>query len=170
MSDTLKNLSSTRLLFRPFTAEDSELLYCLYSNPEVMEIRKIGTQDRAGSDTQLEIIVEHWQRRGFGLWAVFDRKTNNFMGECGLREENDTGEEVELSYGLLPEFWGGGLATEAAKTVLDYGTKELGLKTICGFAQKKNAASLHILTKFGFKHQYDFDDDGDVISKTVLEI
>ena len=165
----LKILTSERLSLRPFTAEDGDKLFQLYGDPDVMAIRKIGTQSRAGSDAQLEIITDHWQRRGFGLWAVYDLETDSFMGECGLREENPQEDKIELSYGLLPRFWGGGLGTEAARTVLDYGLTELGLKEIYGFAQKKNQASIHILTKLGFKHECDFDDNGDVITRTVLK-
>ncbi|KKJ78155.1 hypothetical protein WH95_02060 [Kiloniella litopenaei] len=165
-----KTLTSERLFLRPFTVEDGDLLFRLYGNKDVMAIRKIGTQSRQGSDSQLAIITDHWQRRGFGLWAVFDRDSGTFMGECGLREENETDDKVELSYGLLPEFWGGGLATEAAATVLDFGIKALGMKQIYAFAQKKNTASLHILSKFGFQHEFDFDEDGDVITRTVLMV
>ncbi len=163
-----KDLTSKRLSLRPFAEGDADKLYQLYGNVDVMAIRKIGVQSRAGSDVQLEVILDHWRRRGFGLWAVYDRKSNVFMGECGLREENEHDDMVELSYGLLPQFWGGGLATEAATTVLDFGLKGLGLKKIYGFAQKKNQASLHILTKLGFKHECDFDEDGDVVTRTVL--
>ncbi len=163
-----KVLNSERLSLRPFTEDDGDRLFLLYGNTDVMAIRKIGTQTRAGSDGQLEIILNHWTRRGFGLWAVFDRQSDVFMGECGLREENENDDMVELSYGLLPQFWGGGLATEAATIVLDFGVKNLGLREIHAFAQKKNQASLHILGKLGFKHECDFDEDGDVITRTVL--
>ena len=163
-----KALTSKRLILRPFLSEDGDLLFQLYGNDDVMAIRKIGTQSRQGSDEQLAIITDHWQRRGFGLWAVFDRESEAFMGECGLREENKIDDKVELSYGLLPQFWGGGLATEAAMAVLDFGIKTLGMKQIYAFAQKKNAASLHILSKFGFQHECDFDEDGDLITRTVL--
>ncbi len=165
-----KILTSERLVLRPFSSADGDILFQLYGNDQVMAIRKIGTQTRQGSDAQLAIITDHWRRRGFGLWAVFNRDTNLFMGECGLREENETGDMVELSYGLLPEFWGGGLATEAATAVLDFGIQTLGMKKIHAFAQKKNAASLHILSKFGFQHECDFDEDGEMITRTVLVV
>ncbi|KLN61634.1 hypothetical protein WH96_04660 [Kiloniella spongiae] len=167
---TGKTLTSERLILRPFSSEDGNILFQLYGNDQVMAIRKIGTQTRQESDAQLAIITDHWLRRGFGLWAVFDRVNETFLGECGIREESETGDVVELSYGLLPEFWGGGLATEAARTVLDFGIEKLGMKTIYAFAQKKNATSLHILSKFGFQHECDFDEDGEMITRTVLEM
>ncbi|MFD2205903.1 GNAT family N-acetyltransferase [Kiloniella antarctica] len=163
-----RDLISQRLSLRPFTERDTDKLFQLYGNVDVMAIRKIGVQSRAGSDIQLHNILDHWERRGFGLWAVYDRESDVFMGECGLREENSHDDMVELSYGLLPQFWGGGRATEAATTVLDFGLKELGLKKVYGFAQKKNHASLHILGKLGFKHECDFDEDGDIITRTAF--
>ncbi|WP_120497279.1 GNAT family N-acetyltransferase [Kiloniella sp. EL199] len=163
-------LVTERLTLRPFSSKDGDILFQLYGNAQVMAIRKIGTQTPQGSDKQLGIITDHWLRRGFGLWAVFDREQNVFMGECGLREENETDEIVELSYGLLPEFWGGGLATEAVMAVLAFGKETLGMKKIHAYAQKKNAVSLHILSKFGFQHEYDFDEDGEMITRTILEV
>ncbi|MCZ4279712.1 GNAT family N-acetyltransferase [Kiloniella laminariae] len=169
----MKELYSERLYLRPFRGSDQEDLFRLYGNAEVMAIRKIGTQSRTGSDRQLEIILDHWHRRGFGLWAVFDRKNGDFLGECGLREENMKGaeasREVELSYGLIPAGWGRGLATEAADLMICWGFEELGLPAIQAFARSDNAASLHILRKLGFIYESDFPEDGYRISRTCLK-
>ncbi|WP_020591532.1 GNAT family N-acetyltransferase [Kiloniella laminariae] len=169
----MKELYSERLYLRPFRAGDQADLFRLYGNAEVMAIRKIGTQNRAGSDRQLEIILDHWQRRNFGLWAVFDRKNDDFLGECGLREESGEGpeesREVELSYGLLPAGWGRGLATEAAGLMISWGFEELGLPAIQAFARSDNAASLHILRKLGFVYQSDFPEEGYRVSRTSLK-
>jgi RimJ/RimL family protein N-acetyltransferase len=146
----LPTLKTARLTLQPFTRSDKNHLFSLYGDPEVMGIRKIGTQTKNQSDAQLDIILDHWVRKGFGLWAVYDTATNAFMGECGLRERQHGSDEIELSYGLKPAFWGNGCATEAAEATVAFGFTELGLTEIVGLANENNKGSLHVLNKIGF--------------------
>jgi len=148
-----RSLRTERLLLRAFEPEDAERLFTLYGDPAVMAIRKIGTQTRAGSDRQLAEILEHWQRRGFGLFAVLDGAGGAFLGECGLREIAPGDERVEISYGLRPQAWGRGLAGEAARAVLAHGFGPLSLATIHGLARADNTRSIHLLRKLGMTHQ-----------------
>jgi len=140
----------------------------LYSNPEVMGIRKIGVQTKESSDVQLQIILEHWSRKGFGLWAVFSRETSEFMGECGLRELSPGTDEIELSYGLIPSFWGIGYASEAAIAVIEYGFMHLGLNEIFGVVNGENETSLHVLKKLGFKFEHMISEEDGTIARSIL--
>lgn len=142
-------LETKRLLLRPFTPRDGEDLFRLYGDAQVMAIRKIGTQSRTESDAQLAEIVAHWARRGFGLWAVIEQATGRFIGECGLREIGPGNDDIELSYGLIPETWGRGYATEASRVVLARGFGELGLPEIFALGRKDNDASLGVMNKLG---------------------
>ena len=144
------SLETERLLLRPFRADDGNNLFRLYGNPEVMNIRKIGLQTREQSNLQLAEIVDHWQRRGFGLAAVMEKSTSAFIGECGLRERVPGLDEIELSYGLVPDAWGRGYASEAGKAALDHGLNELRLETIYAHARADNHASRRVLEKLGF--------------------
>ncbi|MBV8817305.1 MAG: GNAT family N-acetyltransferase [Acidobacteriaceae bacterium] len=61
---------------------------------------------------------------GFGHWALHVRPTMllaaaPIVGFCGFRLTDD-GPEIELMYGLQPEYWGKGLATEARFAALYY--------------------------------------------------
>jgi ribosomal-protein-alanine N-acetyltransferase len=163
-----QTLNTARLTLRPFNERDGANIFTLYGDPEVMTIRKIGPQTRDQCDVQLEMILEHWSRRGFGLWAVMNRETGAFMGECGLRELHPKSEEIELSYGLTPEFWGKGFASEMAPAALNYGFSCLGLGVIYGLAKKHNHASLHILKKLGFRHQSEFGGDENTVVRSIL--
>ena len=166
-------INTARLSLRPFTKNDQNNLFTLYGDPQVMEIRKIGTQTREESDQRLEVIVDQWRRRGFGYWAIIDQQSGDFIGDCGLREDPPNPlysqtEGIALSYGLIPDYWGQGLASEAARAVLDYGFSEKGLAEVYAMSQKNNNASIHILKKLGFKHCIDFIMDEKVISRTLL--
>jgi len=83
--------------------------------------------------------VEHTNALQFG---------RAFAGECGLRWLED-GSEVELSYGLYPQFRGRGLATEAARAVLDFGVEVLGIECIVALSRGDNVISHRVLEKLG---------------------
>ena len=60
--------------------------------------------------------------------------TGQFVGRVGLRHWEVEGHlEIELLYTLLSQFWGQGLATEAAREALDIGLRRLRLPTILAF-------------------------------------
>ena len=137
-----------RLLLRPFALDDRAQIVTFYGNAEVMAIRKLGVLDASAAERQLQIILDHWRAHGFGIWAVMERASGCFAGECGLRWADD-GADVELTYGLLPAFRGRGYATEAARAALAFGFDTLSLHRIVAMARGDNAASHHVLEKCG---------------------
>jgi len=144
------SLSTARLRLRPFADGDLDRLHELYGDATVMAIRKIGTQDRAGTAAQLQQILGHWWRHGVGLWALFSRDDDRFLGECGLRLRDDG--TAELAYGLIPDAWGRGLATEASVAVLDDAFDRLRLPRVAAVARADNAASHKVMRKLGMQH------------------
>jgi ribosomal-protein-alanine N-acetyltransferase len=166
-------IETARLSLRPFAHNDQDILFTLYGNPRVMGIRKIGTQTREKSDQRLEIMVDQWRRKGFGYWAIFETQSGEFIGDCGLRADapnplySDT-EGVALSYGLIPDYWGRGFTTEAARAILNYGFPENGFDEVYAMSQKENMASMRILEKLGFEYCFEFIMKGQGISRTRL--
>jgi RimJ/RimL family protein N-acetyltransferase len=162
-------LETERLRLRPFTADDGDTLFTLYGDSRVMSIRKNGPQTRPQSDAELTGIVEHWRRRGFGLHAVFDKADGRFLGECGLRERDPGGEEIELSYGLVPDSWGRGLAAEASRAVLAEGFARHSLHRIWAIARASNARSRRVMEKLGFRFLDELPKGDGAIVRYVLE-
>ncbi|OUR77094.1 hypothetical protein A9Q83_12835 [Alphaproteobacteria bacterium 46_93_T64] len=161
-------LETERLAMRPMIASDTNTLFRLYGDPEVMASRKIGTLDRAKSDTELASILDHWRRRNFGLFAIIEKASGQFIGECGLREIKPDTDDIEISYGLYPSNWGYGYATEAASKMIEFGFATLALPKIYGIANSKNASSLKILQRFGMTYESDFTDGTSRIVRSSL--
>lgn len=76
------------------------------------------------------------------------RENGELIGFCGL-DHLWGGEEIEIGYWLAPDYWGKGLATEAAQAVLRYGFGRLGLLRIVAVAHPENQASIRVLEKLG---------------------
>ncbi len=111
----LNNLTTGRLRFRPLEYSDAPLLRSFFENDEA--VRYLFIKD------PLEVYLEAWliraqgryRKRGDGLYALEDKETGAFIGQCGLIwQQVDGKEELEIGYHLMPGHWGKGYATEAA--------------------------------------------------------
>ena len=141
-----------RLLLRQFTLNDAPLLLALNSNPEVLKYLHeplLTTEEQALHILENVILPQY--KNNLGRWAMHIKDTNEFIGWCGLKYLADR-DEIDLGYRLMQQYWGKGYAFEAAKNTLDYGFKELHLKTIVGRAHIENTASLKILEKIGMQY------------------
>jgi [ribosomal protein S5]-alanine N-acetyltransferase len=98
--------------------------------------------------------IRHWDRHGFGVWAVVERGGGSLLGHAGLQvlEHSD---QVQVSYYLGQAAWGRGIATEAATAALRFGFEHLGLDRIMAVVRPTNTASQHVLTKLGLRHDHD---------------
>jgi ribosomal-protein-alanine N-acetyltransferase len=102
----------------------------------------------------LQRSLDHWDRHGYGYWAIRSAAGNQFAGRAGLkRAEVDGKPEVELAYALLPEFWGQGLATEISQAILNIAFAELGLAEVVCFTLTTNIASQRVMKKLGFQFE-----------------
>jgi len=152
-------LETNRVLLRKFDISDAENFYELNSNPNV--IRYTGNSAFKDVNEAREFLENYsdYQRNGYGRWAVINKSTNQFLGWCGLKYDEDL-DETDIGFRFFEHFWNQGFATESAKACIDYGFNELHLKTIVGRAMKENMASIKVLEKIGLKFEKVFDFDG----------
>lgn len=60
-------------------------------------------------------------------------------------------EMLEIRYGVIPEYWGKGLAVESSEVVIEWAIREMGARRFIGETQKHNSRSAKVLEKLGFK-------------------
>ena len=78
------------------------------------------------------------------------KETGKFIGRCGLLPWTIDGQnEVEVAYTIARNYWGQGLATEAAQAILNYGFEKLGFSRLICLIDEKNIASQRVATKIG---------------------
>lgn len=142
-------LRTARLDQQPFTLDDVDAAHRLWTNPSV---RRHLWDDivipRERAEEAIMAGIASFRKDRFGLWGAWLRHAGPLIGFTGLRFVDET-PEVELLYGLLPEYWGRGLATEAAEAVLDYGFRELDLPRLVGRTDPPNSASVRVLERLG---------------------
>lgn len=147
-------LESARLLLRPWEPDDLPAFATLNADPRVMEFMA-ARLDRAASDALATRIDEHFERHGFGLWAVEPRGGPRFIGFIGLSIPRFTTAFtpcVEIGWRLAAEHWGRGYATEGAKEALRHGFERIGLEEIVSFTTRVNLRSRRVMQKLGMRH------------------
>ncbi|EHJ93292.1 hypothetical protein KUC_0239 [Vreelandella boliviensis LC1] len=92
---------------------------------------------------------------GLGYWAVRDRETDKFYGWVLLIPYNVLKPEVEIGWRLVSDAWGRGVATEAAKIILEHGLNTAGLPCIVADIDPQNIASARVAEKIGMKYVED---------------
>lgn len=99
----------------------------------------------------LDSDVQHWRAHGFGPWVLFDHSDGSFVGRAGLHWTEVEGQRViELAWALLPEWWGRGLATEAAVAAIGV-ARERGIERLVAFTLISNVASRRVMHKAGLR-------------------
>src|SRR4051812_1410634 len=124
-------------------------------NPQFMALLG-GVRDKAGTVAYLEMNVKHWLDHGFGMWMLRDLQSSEVIGRAILRHLDVEGvDEVEVGYGLMPEYWGRGLATEIARACVTIGFEQLGLQSLVAITTAANLGSQHVLQKAGLTYERD---------------
>lgn len=126
--------------------QDEELLVKLHTDNDVRRYLG-GVTDAKTALRQLGHMMHNPQRLGM---SIIERMSGERIGIIDFGPHHD-GAEIEISYMVLPRFWGTGLAAEAIAKALDYKfNTESALSRIVAETQTANTASCHLLERLGF--------------------
>jgi len=175
MAHRIVVLETDRLILRQFTEDDFDDLAAIYGDPRVTRFIGKGTAKsreevrhilncalidnaRAWSPqllARLPQLGRAIERDGhFSLWATIYKPDNRLIGRCGLLSwDLDGAKEVEVGYILAADYWGRGLATEAARASRDYGLNQLGFDRLISVIQPANLASQRVAVKNGMSRE-----------------
>jgi RimJ/RimL family protein N-acetyltransferase len=159
---TRKVLFTTqRLKLVDFSKDHLDGLADMNADPEVMRYFP-APLNRRQSEVLLEHIMAHRRQYGFSLMALHmgDERlavqNEEFVGWCGLLHVNFNEHftpAIEIGWRLKHDYWGQGLATEAARQVLVYGFDQLDLPEIVSFTAKSNTRSQRVMRRLGMTYQ-----------------
>jgi ribosomal-protein-alanine N-acetyltransferase len=100
-------------------------------------------------DSLLESPSDAWRSM---VRAISDGPRGDLVGLCGVVIPRGA-EEGEIWYLVEPESWGKGIATLAARHLLDFGFGELGLHRIWATCLPENPGSARVLEKVGMRKE-----------------
>ena len=150
-------LTTPRLLLRQWRDDDLDALAAIYADPEVMRYIGDGSvRDREQTAAGLAAMRREWAERGYGMFAVEVRDTGQLAGWVGLTVPAFLPEvlpTVEIGWRLGRQFWGAGIATEAARAVLRFGFVDCGLDRIVSIrhVEAKTPPPGRVMEKIGLR-------------------
>jgi len=151
----MREIETSRLRLRQFTLNDLDELYRIYRDPDLSQyIANEKPLSLEQTKAALTCIIENWQKHNFGVWAVIYKKYQKLIGHCGLKFLENTS-EIQVGYLLLKAYWGRGLGTEAASSVLNYGFEVVNLPKIVAVTKPDNIASRRVMEKIGMEYEKD---------------
>ena len=135
-----------RLIGRRVEAQDLEPMLAVYGDLEAMRFVGDGTAlSRDDCERWLAVTAENYAKRGYGMFALVERQTGQVVGFGGLIHFAGRG-EPEIKYALLRSAWGRGLATEAARALLEF-ARARGLPEVIATVHPLHGASQRVLAK-----------------------
>jgi RimJ/RimL family protein N-acetyltransferase len=142
-----------RLRMRQWRESDLAPFFALACDPQVMEFL-LPLATRADSDAMVERIKTRIAENGWGLWAVEEKASGEFIGFTGLNVPAVAlpfSPCVEIGWRFARRAWGKGFASEAARGALQVGFGQLGLEEIVAFTVAGNLRSAAVMERIGMK-------------------
>lgn len=151
--------TSERVGFREWTEEDIEPFAEMNASKKVMEYFP-KTLSKDESINFVKKINAAFKEYGYGLYAVDELQTNEFIGFIGFSYPSFKLEFtpcIEIGWRIKQEKWNKGFATEGAKRCLKFGFDTLNFKEVYSFTSKVNTKSERVMQKIGMKKAQEFE-------------
>jgi len=147
-------LETSRLRLRPLSMADTAAVFEIHSDPETL---KYWGHDQMTSIEQAEDLIRgnmEWVDSGMAVyWAMERRERPGLIGTCTLFKMDHQNRHAEVGYILNRSCWGQGFMTEALATMIDYAFTTLDLHRLEADTDPRNANSIALLKKFGFRQE-----------------
>jgi RimJ/RimL family protein N-acetyltransferase len=148
----MARLETPRLSLRPPLAADAEAFMDIFWDPEVVANKQV-TLTEAPGDLDLArrkttALVDHWGTRGYGLWTVVEKASDQIIGCVGLQKWEGW-PDVELAWVIHRSRWGHGFASEAARAALEWAWTSTDIDHIISLINAGDLRSMRVAAKAG---------------------
>lgn len=106
--------------------------------------------DREACKMWIEKNMASFRARGYGMYALEQKDSENFVGCCGIVHPGNQ-KEPEIKYAFRRSFWGLGYAKEAASALLQHVSSVYGLQRVIATVAPANQASIRVLERAGMR-------------------
>ncbi|MFL5297738.1 MAG: GNAT family N-acetyltransferase [Phenylobacterium sp.] len=158
MTDDLKPwfpIRTERLLLREFRQADFDDVHAYATQPEVVRFMDWGPNTPDETQAFLGRMFEaqaRWPRDDVNL-AVEHRADGRVIGSIRLGANNPAEHSADLGYSFNRDYWRQGIATEAARAMLDVAFRVLGVHRVWAWCDVRNAGSYGVMEKLGMRRE-----------------
>ncbi len=148
-------LHTERLLLRELRPDDAPALLAIHA--DAAHMRWYGADPVATPDDAARLVELYagWRRmpNPGTRWGIVRREDQALVGTCGLFKWNRGWRRCTTGYELAASAQGRGYMREALTAVFAYGFDEMTLNRIDASVHPGNAASIRVLSAFGFTRE-----------------
>lgn len=158
-------LETRRTRLREFTESDLDVLAAMMADKEQMRFPQPRTRDE--THVWINGNLDFYAKHGFGFWLMESAEDAHFLGYCGIRpgwwqEAGNSAPpthgipveelgDIEMGWHTKKQFWGRGLATEAAAACRDLAFTRFDIPRLVATIDPANAASVRVAEKIGMQ-------------------
>lgn len=139
-------LSTDRLLLLPPGEIGGELYRRFYTDASASRDYG-GPLSPEAAWTRLAADLGTWHLRGFGVWLIQRKAEGDLVGTCGFWQA--PGWPRELTWWLLPEARGAGVAYEASRAVVAHAYRVFGWPSVETYMKDHNRAARALALRLG---------------------
>lgn len=140
------------MIFRALTLDDVNPWTPFFDRDDYMPFlgQDITLPGANRSKVWIERQIQRKNEEVYGQLAIIEKASGKFIGVGGIiQREIDGKEELEITYSLLPVFWGNGYARELAKHFMDYALETNEVKSVISMIHPENEASIKVALSNG---------------------
>jgi RimJ/RimL family protein N-acetyltransferase len=146
-------LETERLLMRGWRDGDLEQWAAICADDEVMRsLGRAGGLPPGEAWREMAALAGHWALKGFGQWALVERRSGELVGRAGLFFPPDW-PGLELGWTIARPRWGEGFAGEAARASARWAEAELGADHLISLIAPSNSRSIRVAEKLGMARE-----------------
>ena len=149
--ERIVSIETDRLLLRPIQLEDFDAYAEFVRDPDAARFVG-GPQVRSAAWRSFMTLAGAWHLQGVSMFSVLLKDSGEWIGRVGpWFPEGWPGTEV--GWGIVPQQWGKGFATEAARATMDWAFEELGWDEVIHTIDPENVASIAVARKLGAQNR-----------------
>ncbi len=142
----IPTIKTERLILRKISIKDLYDVYDYAKNPAVSEFLLWYPHISLADTRNYLLTVEAYYRKGrFYDWGV--EYEGKMIGTVGFSSFDIDNNSAQIGYVLSEEYWGKGIACEAARAVIKFGFERLGLRRISARCIMGNERSEAVMRK-----------------------
>jgi len=144
----MKTLETERLILRAWRIDDADDFYEYAKHPEVG--LNGGWPPHTSKEISLDIIQSFIEAND--IWAIVLKENNKVIGSLGLHSDSKRPNirVRELGFVVAAEYWGRGIATEAAKRGVAHAFDDMNLDLLSTYHKSFNVRAKRVIEKCGF--------------------
>ncbi|MFG1652929.1 GNAT family N-acetyltransferase [Micromonospora sp. NPDC049275] len=145
-------LKGRAVILREFRSDDAAPSLALVGDERVTQWLSFDNRDLEAATAMIEVAVNRAKaepRNEYYLAVTLPGDELIDFSRLGL----DGVKAAKLGYAIRADLWGHGYATDAARTLTDFGFRKLDLHRISAAIGPDNAASIAVAERLGMQHE-----------------